>query len=165
MAITAIKNTFFIIANFLIVFELRCKSTANSDKAQFFPCFFVNEHETKACFCDKSEEKPQNLSHTSKSDLAIRPIYHRLFNRIEAHVCICFTAYTVLLELERTLAKTADKKNKKPGITIYRAKFLAESLYNIEYVNPYNGKKMSVMLRTEYDEEVTKLLEAIGMKP
>lgn len=37
---------------------------------------------------------------------------------------ICFTAYTVLLELERTLAKTADKKNKKPGITIYRAKFL-----------------------------------------
>ena len=72
----------------------------------------------------------------NKTDLAIRPIYHRLFNRIEAHVCICFTAYTVLLELERTLAKTADKKNKKPGITIYRAKFLAESLYNIEYVNP-----------------------------
>ena len=101
----------------------------------------------------------------NKTDLAIRPIYHRLFNRIEAHVCICFTAYTILLELERTLAKTADKKNKKPGITIYRAKFLAESLYEIEYVNPYNGKKMSVMLRTDYDEEVVKLLDAIGLKP
>ena len=100
----------------------------------------------------------------NKTDLAIRPIYHRLFNRIEAHVCICFTAYTILLELERTLVKTADKKNKKPGITIYRAKFLAESLYNIEYVNPYNGKKMSVMLRTDYDEEVTKLLDAIDVK-
>ena len=87
----------------------------------------------------------------NKTDLAIRPIYHRLFNRIEAHVCICFTAYTILLELERTLAKTADRKNKKPGITIYRAKFLAESLYEIEYVNPYNGKNMSVMLRTDYD--------------
>ena len=60
--------------------------------------------------------------------------------------------------------KTADKKNKKPSITIYRAKFLAESLYNIEYVNPYNGKKMSVMFRTDYDEEVTKLLDAIGVK-
>ena len=81
----------------------------------------------------------------NKTDLAIRPIYHRLFNRIEAHVCICFTAYTILLELERTLAKTADRKNKKPGITIYRAKFLAESLYEIEYVNPYNGKNMSVI--------------------
>ena len=101
----------------------------------------------------------------NKTDLAIRPIYHRLFNRIEAHVCICFTAYTILLELERTLAKTADKKNKKAGITIYRAKFLAESLYEIEYVNPYNGKKMSVMLRTDYDEEVMKLLDTIGIEP
>lgn len=100
----------------------------------------------------------------NKTDLAIRPIYHRLFNRIEAHVCICFTAYTILLELERALAKTADKKNKKQGITIYRAKFLAESLYEIEYVNPYNGKKMSVMLRTDYDEEVMKLLDVIGVK-
>lgn len=100
----------------------------------------------------------------NKTDLAIRPIYHRLFNRIEAHVCICFTAYTILLELERTLAKTADKKSKKPGITIYRAKFLAESLYEIEYVNPYNGKEMSVMLRTDYDEEVVKLLDTIGIK-
>ena len=100
----------------------------------------------------------------NKTDLAIRPVYHRLFNRIEAHVCICFTAYTVLLELERILWKTADKKNKKPGITIYRTKFLAESLYEIEYVNPYNGKIMSVMLRTDYDEEVRKLLEAVGLK-
>ena len=101
----------------------------------------------------------------NKTDLAIRPVYHRLFNRIEAHVCICFTAYSILLELERALRKTADKKNKKPGITIYRAKFLAESLYEIEYVNPYNGKKMSVMLRTDYDEEVVKLFDAIGLKP
>lgn len=98
----------------------------------------------------------------NKTDLAIRPIYHRLFNRIEAHVCICFTAYTILLELERALKKTADKRNKKPGITIYRAKFLAESLYEIEYVNPYNGKNMSVMLRTDYDEEVMRLLDAVG---
>ena len=101
----------------------------------------------------------------NKTDLAIRPIYHRLFNRIEAHVCICFTAYTVMLELERLLDKTRDKKKKDSGITIYRAKFLAESLYEIEYVNPYNGKNMSVMLRTDYDEEVMRLLNAVGVKP
>ena len=101
----------------------------------------------------------------NKTDLAIRPIYHRLFNRIEAHVCICFTAYTILLELERALKKTADKRNKNPGITIYRAKFLAESLHEIEYVNPYNGKNMSVMLRTDYDEEVMRLLDAVGRTP
>ena len=101
----------------------------------------------------------------NKTDLAIRPIYHRLFNRIESHVCICFTAYAILLELERTLKKTADKKDNKPGITIYRAKFLAERLYEIEYVNPYNGKKMTVMLRTDYDEEVVRLLDAVGQNP
>ena len=68
------------------------------------------------------------------------------------------------LSLE-ALRKTVDKRNQKAGITIYRAKFLAESLYEIEYVNPYNGKKMSVMLRTDYDEEVMRLLEAVGRTP
>lgn len=41
----------------------------------------------------------------SKTDLRIRPIYHRLKNRIEAHICICFAAYTVYKELERLLRK------------------------------------------------------------
>jgi len=36
----------------------------------------------------------------NKTDLRVRPIYHRLYNRIEAHICICFTAYTIMLELE-----------------------------------------------------------------
>ncbi len=39
----------------------------------------------------------------SKTDLRIRPIYHRLKRRIEAHICVCFTAYTIYKELERTL--------------------------------------------------------------
>ena len=41
----------------------------------------------------------------SKTDLKIRPIYHRLLYRIEAHICISFTAYTVYKELERVLHK------------------------------------------------------------
>ncbi|MBS0000667.1 MAG: IS1634 family transposase [Cyclobacteriaceae bacterium] len=39
----------------------------------------------------------------SKTDLRIRPIYHRLKTRIEAHICICFSAYMVYKELERLL--------------------------------------------------------------
>ena len=39
----------------------------------------------------------------SKTDLRIRPIYHRLKNRIEAHICICFAAYAIYKELERIL--------------------------------------------------------------
>ena len=39
----------------------------------------------------------------SKSDLQIRPIYHRLKRRIEAHICISFVACKVYKELERQL--------------------------------------------------------------
>jgi transposase len=39
----------------------------------------------------------------SKTDLRIRPIYHRIKERIEAHICICFTAYALYKELERLL--------------------------------------------------------------
>jgi transposase len=39
----------------------------------------------------------------SKTDLRIRPIYHRLRRRIEAHIRIAFVAYTVFKELERLL--------------------------------------------------------------
>ena len=41
----------------------------------------------------------------SKTDLRIRPIYHRLKRRIEAHICICFSAYAIYKELERILSK------------------------------------------------------------
>ena len=39
----------------------------------------------------------------SKTDLRIRPIFHRIKERIEAHICICFTAYALYKELERIL--------------------------------------------------------------
>lgn len=41
----------------------------------------------------------------SKTDLRIRPIYHRLKKRIEAHICVCFSAYAIYKELERLLKK------------------------------------------------------------
>lgn len=41
----------------------------------------------------------------SKTDLRIRPVYHRLRHRIEAHICISFTAYCIYKELQRVLRK------------------------------------------------------------
>jgi len=40
----------------------------------------------------------ENAFRMSKTDLRIRPIYHRLRHRIEAHVCISFTAYCIYKE-------------------------------------------------------------------
>lgn len=39
----------------------------------------------------------------SKTDLRIRPIYHRKKERIQAHICVAFVAYTIYKELERLL--------------------------------------------------------------
>jgi transposase len=52
----------------------------------------------------------------SKTDLKIRPIYHRLRNRIEAHICICFTAYAIYKELERLLSKNGIKMSPEKAI-------------------------------------------------
>ena len=52
----------------------------------------------------------------SKTDLRIRPIYHRLRKRIEAHICICFSAYTVYKELERLLKKNNIKLSPEKAI-------------------------------------------------
>jgi len=40
----------------------------------------------------------------SKTDLKIRPIYHRIRSRIEAHICIAFVAYIIYKEVEKRLA-------------------------------------------------------------
>ncbi len=39
----------------------------------------------------------------SKTDLRIRPIYHRLQNRIKAHVLVSFVSYAIFMEFERRL--------------------------------------------------------------
>ena len=52
----------------------------------------------------------------SKTDLRIRPVYHRIKRRIEAHICICFIAYAVYKELERLLNKNNIKLSPEKAI-------------------------------------------------
>lgn len=54
------------------------------------------------------EEAFKNL----KGDLAIRPIYHQLQARIEAHIFVCFLAYCVQVSLRHQL------RAKAPGLTV-----------------------------------------------
>ncbi len=61
----------------------------------------------------------------SKTDLKIRPIYHRLKRRIEAHICIAFCAYKIYKELERQL------KIKKAQISPEKAIDIAKTIYRI----------------------------------
>jgi len=69
----------------------------------------------------------------SKHDLKIRPIYHRLQKRIEAHITINFMAYKVYKELERQL------KLKKANITVEQAIEISKTIYAIKITNPINN--------------------------
>lgn len=77
----------------------------------------------------------------NKSDLAVRPIFHRLRNRIEGHLCICFTACTILLELERML------KQSQTGISIYEARELTRKMYALNCELPKTRQIKRYILR------------------
>ena len=83
----------------------------------------------------------------NKSDLRVRPIYHRLRNRIEGHICICFTAYTVLLELERLLKAT------ESPLTLARVREAVKTMYRLNYVSPNTRKPMSVLLQMDAEQK------------
>jgi transposase len=89
----------------------------------------------------------------SKTDLRIRPIYHRLRNRIEAHICISFVAYSIYKELERILYK------EKSTLSLERAKELTHNMYEITYTLPESKHTKSKLLKM--DEQQTELFQIV----
>jgi len=85
----------------------------------------------------------------SKTDLRIRPIYHRLRNRIEAHICISFTAYCIYKELERVLYE------EKSTLSLKKAAEVTHNMYQITYTLPESKHTKSRLLNM--DEEQTEL--------
>ncbi len=79
----------------------------------------------------------------SKTDLRIRPVYHRLKRRIEAHICISFTAYCIYKELERILAK------EKSNLSLKKAAELTHNIYEITYTLPDSKHTKSKILKMD----------------
>jgi len=71
----------------------------------------------------------------SKTDLKVRPVYHRLRRRVEAHICISFMAYLVYKELERVL-----NIETKGNISINQAIEQINKMYGITINDSYNQK-------------------------
>ncbi len=89
----------------------------------------------------------------SKTDLRIRPIYHRLKSRIEAHICISFTAYCIYKELERLL------KQAKSNLSVKRSVELTHNMYQITYMLPQSKHTKSKLLKM--DDEQAELYNVI----
>jgi transposase len=70
----------------------------------------------------------------AKTDLKIRPIYHRVQRRIEAHICIAFAAYKIYKELERQLKEIKSTDSPEKVIDILK------TIYKVEFNTPYSSK-------------------------
>ena len=71
----------------------------------------------------------------AKTDLKIRPIYHYVQRRIEAHICLAFVAYKIYKELERQL------KEKQSILSPEKAIEIAKTIYSIQAIKP-NSKEV-----------------------
>lgn len=90
----------------------------------------------------------------SKTDLKIRPIYHRLQRSIEAHICISFVAYKILKELERQL------KAMKSEYSTERVIEILNTIFGIQLVHPITNKtKTMLFLNNENQKEIIKVFK------
>lgn len=105
----------------------------------------------KTIGCGCSEQEILKL----KTDLRIRPIYHRLRNRKEAHVCISFTAYAIYKELERLL------KQAKSNLSIKRSVELTHNMYEITYIIPQSKHTKSNIMKM--DDEQNELFNIVNI--
>lgn len=83
----------------------------------------------------------------SKTDLKIRPIFHRLQRRIEAHICITFAAYKVYKEIDRIL------KEKHSSLSPEKAIEIAKSIFEIRLISPSTKTPIRKTLLTN-DEQL-----------
>jgi transposase len=89
----------------------------------------------------------------NKPDLLIRPVYHDLQNRIEALVCICFTAYTILLDLDRQLKMSGSV------IPVKKVQEITYSLYRIAHSREI---KKHIQNMDKQQAELCRIVENAG---
>jgi hypothetical protein len=101
------------------------------------------------------EEAFKNL----KGDLAIRPIFHKVEPRIEAHIFVAFLAYCLHVTLHRRLHALA------PGLTPRSVleKFAAVQMIDV-HVPTTDGRELVLTRYTQPERELTLLLDKLKLE-
>ena len=101
------------------------------------------------------EEAFKNL----KGDLAIRPVFHQLEARIEAHIFIAFLAYCLHVTLARRLHALA------PGLTPRSVleKFAAAQMIDV-HLPTTDGRELVLTRYTEPEPELNLLLKKLKLE-
>lgn len=84
----------------------------------------------------------------SKTDLRIRPVYHRIKKRIEAHICVCFAAYAIYKELERQL------KRNSIGLSPEKAIEEIKEIRQLKYILPKSKTVKTKILKPTLTQEL-----------
>jgi transposase len=88
----------------------------------------------------------------SKSDLEIRPIYHHLKRRIEAHICIAFVACKIYKELERQL------KLKQSNLSPEKVIDILKTIYKVSFETPFsNNTHHRLLIKTQEQKSVLEM--------
>jgi len=92
-----------------------------------------------------------------KGDLAVRPIYHQLPARIEAHIFVAFLAYCLHVTLRAHLRPHA------PGLTVRQVldKFAAMQLLDVHFPTT-DGRELIFTRHTEPEPDQQLLLAQLG---
>ena len=93
-----------------------------------------------------------------KSDLGIRPIFHQLEHRVEAHIMVAFLAYCLTVTLKHRLQRRA------PGLTPRAALEKLATIQMLDVVFPTTDGRCLVMPRyTEPDAHQALLLHHLNI--
>ncbi len=96
---------------------------------------------------------------TLKGDLAIRPVFHQLEDRIEAHILIAFLAYCLHVTQARRLHTLAPRLTPRSVLD----KFAAVQMIDL-HVPTTDGRELLLTRYTEPEPELKLLLEKLKLK-
>jgi hypothetical protein len=95
---------------------------------------------------------------TLKSDLGIRPIYHHLQQRIDAHILIAFLAYCLQVTLKNRLMRHA------PGLTPTAVLEKLAAIHMIDvWIPTVDGRWLILPRYTRPEKDVTLLLQQLDL--
>lgn len=90
----------------------------------------------------------------SKSDLQIRPVYHRLKKRIESHICISFAACKVYKELERLL------KLENSPYSAEKVVEIVKTIYKVSMQTPFSNTVYErLMIKSKEQQDIVDLFD------
>ena len=89
----------------------------------------------------------------SKTDLKVRPVYHRLPYRIATHICISFVAYTIYKEMERLLYLNA------PEISMTKAIEATRKMLEATVELPDKSRKIIELRRNPIQQKIMSIIE------